>query len=416
MSSRILRRGNMLALTATAGAAVLALAACGSGGGSGSSANSALVICEVAATSGPFTQLGTTDEQGADAFVKMVNKQGGVLGHQLTLVKENDQSNPATAASLVRKCVTQDKANFIFGPEETSTATAAMPVADSLHTILLGWQSGWTDIGLSDAMLHSQYVFPAIGDVFHADDQAAVRKLIEPRHYTRVAVIQDNAPGGLGNDTYTASLAKNNEFQVVAKQVTTPGSTNDTPQALALLQANPQIIVLGEIPGSDTITAIKAIRAQNPSIPIAECSGCTIPSFIQAAGGATTMKNVYLLGSPQSLVDDIAKNAANQPAIDDTKQYIAAMQAAGFNDPEAINGSSEGWDAGRELVAAIKAANSVSPSAVSQALQHQKIVVGGLQGYYFNRTPDNHGQIDNTVSAMQIVGQDGSLQAAPVTQ
>jgi branched-chain amino acid transport system substrate-binding protein len=389
----------MLALTATTGAAVLALAACGSGGGSGSSANSALVICEVAATSGPFTQLGTTDEQGADAFVKMVNKQGGVLGHQLTLVKENDQSNPATAASLVRKCVTQDKANFIFGPEETSTATAAMPVADSLHTILLGWQSGWSDIGLSDAMLHSQYVFPAIGDVFHADDQAAVRKLIEPR-----------------NDTYTASLAKNNEFQVVAKQVTTPGSTNDTPQALALLQANPQIIVLGEIPGADTITAIKAIRAQNPSIPIAECSGCTIPSFIQAAGGATTMKNVYLLGSPQSLVDDIAKNAADQPAIDDTKQYIAAMQAAGFNDPEAINGSSEGWDAGRELVAAIKAANSVSPSAVSQALQHQKIVVGGLQGYYFNRTPDNHGQIDNTVSAMQIVGPDGSLQAAPVTQ
>ena len=410
-------RARLLALTATTCAGGLVLAACGSGGGgTAASGNGPLVICEVAATSGPFTQLGTTDEQGADAFVKMVNKQGGVLGHKLTLVKENDQSNPATAASLVRKCVTQDNANFIFGPEETSTASAAMPVADSLHTIMLGWQSGWTDIGLPDSVLHSQYVYPAIGDVFHADDQAAVQKLIEPRHYSRVAVIEDNAPGGLGNDTYTASLAKGGDFQVVAKQITTPGATNDTPQALALLKANPQIIVLGEIPGSDTITAIKAIRAQNPTIPIAECSGCALPSFIQAAGGPTAMKNVYLLGSPQSLVDDLAANAANQPAIADTKQYLAAMKAAGFTDPEDVNGSSEGWDAGRELVAAIKAAGSVSTSAVAAQLQHQQITVGGLQGYYFHRTPDNHGNITNTVSAMQIVAPDGSLKAAPVTQ
>lgn len=416
MSSRISARGRSLTLAATAGAGVLALAACGGGGGAAASGNGPLVICEVAATSGPFTQLGTTDEQGADALVKMVNKQGGVLGHQLTLVKENDQSNPATAASLVRKCVTQDNANFIFGPEETSTASAAMPVADSLHTIMLGWQSGWTDIGLPQSVLHSQYVYPAIGDVFHADDQAAVQKLIEPRHYSRVAVIEDNAPGGLGNDTYTASLAKGGDFSVVAKQVTTPGATNDTPQALALLQANPQIIVLGEIPGSDTITAIKAIRAQDPNIPIAECSGCATPSFIQAAGGAATMKNVYLLGSPQSLVDDVANNAANQPAIADTKQYIAAMSAAGFTQANDVNSSSEGWDAGRELVAAIKAAGSVSTSAIVQQLQHQKITVAGLQGYYFARSSANHGNITDTVSAMQIVAPDGSLQAAPVTQ
>lgn len=416
MTSKLFGRGRMMAWTAMAGASALALAACGGGGGSASgSSNSELVVCEIAATSGPFTQLGTTDMQGADAFFKMINKQGGVLGHKFRLVKENDQSNPAQAASLVRKCVTQDKANFIFGPEETSTATAAMPVADSLKTILLGWQSGWNDIGLSDSMLHSQYLFPAIGDVFHADDLATVQKLILPRHYTRVAVIEDNAPGGLGNDTYTASLAKNGEFKIVSTQIATPGSTNDTPQALAMLKANPQIIVLGMIPGADTITAIKAIRAQNPTIPISECSGCALPSFIQGTGGPTAMKNVYLLGSPDSLVNDLTNNATNAPAIADTKNYIAAMKAAGY-DQEAINGSSEGWDAGRELVDAIKTAKSVETNAVSQALQHQKIAVGGLQGYYFQRTPDDHGAIPTTVSAMDIVAPDGSVTAAPVTQ
>jgi ABC-type branched-subunit amino acid transport system substrate-binding protein len=413
MNSRTLRR-RTVAVTTIASAAVLGLAACGSG--SGSSASGDLVVCEIAATSGPFTQLGQADERGADALAHMVNKQGGVLGHQIKLVKENDQSNPATAASLVRKCVTQDNANFIFGPEETSTATAAMPVADTLHTVLLGWQSGWTDIGLADAQLHSPYLFPGIGDVFHADDLDAVQKLVVPQHMSRVAVIEDNAPGGIGNAEYVQSLGSSRGFQMVAKQITTPGSTDDTPQALALLAAHPQIVILGEIPGSDSITAIKAIRAQDPNIPIAECSGCATPSFIAAAGGPTTMKNVYLLGAPQSLVDDVQQNAANKPAIDDTANYIKAMRAAGYTQPNFINNSSEGWDSGRALVAAIQAAKSTDTQAVSNALQHQKIVVGGVQAYYFARTPNNHGQITDTVSAMQIVGPDGSLQAFPAAQ
>lgn len=396
------------------GASLLALTACGYGSDA-ANAGAPIVICEIAATSGPFAQLGEADERGAEALVNMVNKQGGVLGRQFKLVKENDQSDPATAARLVRKCVTNDNADFIFGPEETSTAAAAFPVADALHVITLGWQSGWTDIGLSDALQHSPYLFPAIGDVFHANDLAAVEKIVLPRHYTRVAVIEDNAPGGIGNAEYVAELGKTRGFEVVARQITTPGATNDTPQALALLQADPQIVILGEIPGSDTITAIKAIRAQNPTIPIATCSGCVTPNFISAAGGATTMNEVYLLGSPRALTE-LPPTEENNAAIEDTKAYLAAMQDSGYTSPNDLNSSSEGWDAGRALVDSIKTANSVDTTAVSNALQHQKIVVGGVQAYYFERTPDNHGRITNTVSAMQVVGPDGTLQPAPVPQ
>src|SRR5580693_4444766 len=116
----------------------------GGGGGGGASASSPVTICEIAATSGPFAQLGTNDELGATAWAAMVNKAGGLLGHKVTLVPENDASDPATAAALVHKCVTQVHANFIFGPEETSTASAAVPVANQLQEVLLGWQSGWT--------------------------------------------------------------------------------------------------------------------------------------------------------------------------------------------------------------------------------------------------------------------------------
>ena len=398
---------------AAAGVVLLAglTAGCSSGGG-GSGASGPLTICEIAATSGPFAQLGDNDELGATAWAAMVNKAGGILGHKVTLVPENDASDPATAAALVRKCVTQVHANFIFGPEETATASAAVPIANNLHEVMIGWQSGWAGQGITDANLHS-YSFPGIGNVFFADDLATITQLIAPRHYTRVAVIEDNAPGGLGNTQYMQSLASQYGYQVVASQITNPGATDDTPQVLNLLKANPQIIVLGLIPGPDTITFIKAVRAQNPTIPISECSGCATSTFVAAAGGPTAMQNVYLIGTPDNVLSAVQSNAANAPALTDIKNYIAAMKAAGEGSANDINEGGEGWDTGRELAAAIESAKSTAADAVKNALANQTLVTGGIQCYFWQRSPSNYANITKILSAVVTVGSDGTFNVLP---
>jgi ABC-type branched-subunit amino acid transport system substrate-binding protein len=389
------------------------VAGCSSGGGGSSAASGApLTVCEIAATSGPFAQLGDNDELGATAWAAMVNKAGGVLGHKVTLVQENDASDPATAAALVRKCVTQVHANFIFGPEETATASAAVPIANELKEVTLGWQSGWAGQGISAANLTS-YAFPGIGNVFFADDLATVTQLIVPRHYTRVAVIEDNAPGGLGNTQYMQSLAGQNGYSVVASQITNPGATDDTPQALNLLKANPQIIVLGLIPGPDTITFIKAVRAQNPTIPISECSGCATSTFVNAVGGAAAMQNVYMIGTPENVLSAIPSNSTSAPALTDTRAYIAAMKAAGLGSANDIDEGGEGWDTGRELTAAIESAKSTSPDAVKNALAHQALVTGGIQAYYWQRSPSNYANITQIYSAVVTVGANGSFTVLP---
>jgi len=412
-STHLFRRLRVLG-SAAAGAVLAAglAAGCSSGGGSSAASGSPLTVCEIAATSGPFAQLGDNDELGATAWADMVNKAGGVLGHKITLVQENDASDPATAAALVRKCVTQVHANFIFGPEETATASAAVPIANELKEVTLGWQSGWAGQGISAANL-SSYAFPGIGNVFFADDLATVTQLIVPRHYTRVAVIEDNAPGGLGNTQYMQSLASKNGYSVVASQTTNPGATDDTPQALNLLKANPQIIVLGLIPGPDTITFIKAVRAQNPTIPISECSGCATSTFVNAVGGATAMQNVYMIGTPENVLSAIPSSSASAPALADTRAYIAAMKAAGLGSANDIDEGGEGWDTGRELTAAIESAKSTSPDAVKNALAHQALVTGGIQAYYWQRSPSNYANITQIYSAVVTVGADGSFNVLP---
>ena len=94
-------------------------------------------------------------------------------------------------------------------------------------------------------------------------------------------------------------LAAQNGFQLVSAQIDQVGATDVTPQVLAMLAAKPQIILFGLVPGTDSITAIKAIRAQDPAIPISECTACELPSFIAAAGGPAAMQNIYLLGSAE---------------------------------------------------------------------------------------------------------------------
>ena len=413
-STHLLRRLRVLGSAAAGVVLAAGLAAgCSSGGGGSSAASGApLTVCEIAATSGPFAQLGDNDELGAKAWADMVNKAGGVLGHKITLVQENDASDPATAAALVRKCVTQVHANFIFGPEETATASAAVPIANELKEVTLGWQSGWAGQGISAANLTS-YAFPGIGNVFFADDLATITQLIVPRHYTRVAVIEDNAPGGLGNTQYMQSLAGQYGYSVVASQITNPGATDDTPQALNLLKANPQIIVLGLIPGPDTITFIKAVRAQNPTIPISECSGCATSTFVNAVGGAAAMQNVYMIGTPENVLSAIPSNSTSAPALADTRAYIAAMKAAGLGSANDIDEGGEGWDTGRELTAAIESAKSTSPDAVKNALAHQALVTGGIQAYYWQRSPSNYANITQIYSAVVTVGANGSFNVLP---
>jgi len=139
---------------------------------------------------------------------------------------------------------------------------------------LVSLSSGWQTSGYPASELNS-WGFPGFYDVFYNDQLASVQQLIVPRHYTRVALLEDNCGSVcLANKGSVQSLAAKYGFQLVSTQIDQVGATDVTPQVLAMLAAKPQIILFGLVPGTDSITAIRAIRAQNPTIPISECSAC----------------------------------------------------------------------------------------------------------------------------------------------
>src|SRR6204780_5072989 len=406
----MIRRRTPFKLTAAAAVVLAAgaLAACSSGGGGNSaSSNSPIVVCSDEALAGPYAQIGETDNWGSEAYFKHVNATGGILGHKVTYISLNNQSSAAQSELDARKCIQTYHAQFIVGPESGADTESALPIAITNKTILISLSSGWQSNGYPSSELNS-WGFPGFYDVFAEDQIASVQNLIVPRHYTRVALLEDNCGSVcLANQATVQNLAKQDGFQLVSTQIDQVGATDVTPQVLAMLAAKPQIILFGLVPGTDSITAIKAIRAQDPTIPISEGSACELPSFVSAAGGPTAMQDIYVLGSMRNWLTQAqaGTTATDKATAAGLTQYIAGMQAAGLGNDNAIENSQEGWDAGLEIDWAIKQAGNLDETTVMQKLQHLDI---NTLGIVWARTPQNYENISQVLAAMEIISPNGT--------
>ena len=405
----MIRRRALLKVSAAAATVLVAsaLAACSSGGGTSAGGNSPIVACGDLALAGPYAQIGETDNYGAQAYFDSVNKTGGILGHKVNYVTLNNQSNAAQSELDAQECVEKYHAQFIIGPESGADTESALPIAIAHKTILISLSSGWQTNGYPTNELTS-YGFPGFYDVFAEDDVASAQNLIVPRHYTRVALLEDNCGSVcLANQATVEGLAKQDGFQLVSTQIDQVGATDVTPQVLAMLAAKPQIILFGLVPGTDSITAIRSIRAQDPTIPISECSGCELPSFVSATGGASVMKNIYLLGSMQNWLTAAEQGTtANEKATAASiKAYIAGMTAAGMSNANDIDNSQEGWAAGLEIDWAVKQAGNLDETTIMQKLQHLDI---NTMGIVWTRSPSNYESYSEVDAAMEVIGANGT--------
>ena len=402
-----MRRSKLIPLAAAAFLAVTALAACSSGGGN-SGSNSAIVACGDLALAGPYAQIGETDNWGATAYFDYINKHGGILGHQVKYFNLNNQSNAANAELNAKKCIQTYHAQVIIGPESGADTESAMPIAIASKTVLISLSSGWQSNGYPASELNS-FGFPGFYDVFYQDQYDSVQNLIVPRHYKRVALIENDCGSVcLANQGTVQALAKQYGFQLVSTQIAPLAATDVTPQVTNLLAAKPDIILFGLVPGTASITAIRAIRTQDPNIPISECSACELPSFIAAAGGASAMKNIYVLGSMSQWLDKAKQGTSDQAKATAAglEQYMAGMKGAGLSQEDQIDNSQEGWDAGLEINWAMTQAGTVTDeTAIMQKLQHLNI---NTLGIVWNRDPSNYENISQVLAAMETINPDGS--------
>src|SRR5262245_28326827 len=77
--------------------------------------------------SGPVAASGNYIRMGAEIARDWVNAKGGVLGRPVTLLIEDNKSDPKEAATAAEKLIVRDKVPVIMGAWGSSMTLAAMP-------------------------------------------------------------------------------------------------------------------------------------------------------------------------------------------------------------------------------------------------------------------------------------------------
>src|SRR5260221_4914960 len=106
--------------------AIPALPGCGGGGG-----DQEIRIGEYSSLTGTAATFGTSTDKGAKLVVEETNAAGGVLGKQIKLIVEDDQSKPEEAATVVTKLITRDGVKAVVGEVASSRSLAAAPICQS---------------------------------------------------------------------------------------------------------------------------------------------------------------------------------------------------------------------------------------------------------------------------------------------
>jgi len=110
--------------------AALAFSASGCGHKSAGSASDPILIGVSLPLTGDFSEPGKGIQRGYEAWAKIVNAAGGLLGRQVKLKFLDDQSSADRVVSDYEQLVGKDKVNLVFGPFSTRLVVPAARVAE----------------------------------------------------------------------------------------------------------------------------------------------------------------------------------------------------------------------------------------------------------------------------------------------
>jgi branched-chain amino acid transport system substrate-binding protein len=96
-----------------------------------------MVIGEYGSLTGGTATFGISTDEGLQLAVDQINAKGGVLGRQLKVVVEDDQSRPEEAVTVVQKLINEDKVVAVIGEVASTRSLAAAPVCQRAHIPML---------------------------------------------------------------------------------------------------------------------------------------------------------------------------------------------------------------------------------------------------------------------------------------
>lgn len=329
-------RHEVAARWAAVGAMAVVMAACGNSSTTTGLSGSPVVMATVSPLTGQYAAYGIPTYEGSLAAAKVINDNGGVLGHQLKVDGIDDVSDPGDAVTAVNKEIALNNPVALVGIDGFAIK-ALQPIFDG-HGIVGSFLGGSTayDV-ITDPLLYR--CNPSDSELSIAQAVAANQKGYKTAIAMNTEVNADQvgylqkawqAVGG----SYLGSILLLN------------GQTSYRSEVQKAINYHPDVIFLSLDPTSASVLFANFQQADNLAIPFIGTDALGQPAFIKAVGPAVAQAHMTSVqGSNAQTPSYQAFSTAYQSvnghapltnssyAFDCTVVFALAIDLAGSSDP-----------------------------------------------------------------------------------
>lgn len=301
---------------------------------------------------GPTFNFGLSAKNGVLMAADEINQAGGINGHQIDIVIEDDKGSPEEAARVTGKLIDRYKVIAIVAAGASGNSLAASPKAQAAHVPLIAPSS--TNPAVTQA---GDYIFRACFiDPFQGKVMAKfAANTLEAK---KAAIMLDfNSPYSRGLTEFFELSFTKLTGQIVIKQSFSQGDADYRGQLSAIKTANPDVIYIPGYYGDVAIIA-KQARQLGLNVPLLGTDGWDAPELWELGGDA--LNNSYISNH----------YSADDPSETIQKFVHAYRQRYGNLTPDAH--AALAYDALRFLAEAIQKAGTTEGPKLRDALAETK--------------------------------------------
>ena len=324
----------------------------------------------MAESTGPNAEAGINQMNGAKMALEEINKAGGVLGRQLELrIEDNQSTNPGSVLAMSKLTSGTDLTALIGSVRSTQTQA----VAPTVLKVGLPMVIGGTDYGLTHA--NNPWIFRA-----RPNDGYSAKVIadygVNTLKLKKWAIVHSTDSFGNGGKNILTESLKGMGITPVTVQGFTSNSQDFTPIVLAIKQSGADVISSYIANSTDVGIFAKQLRQLGVTAAWVGSPSVATDTAMKLAGDA--LHGTYS-------ISDFAIEASPE-----AKVYAKSYREKYNLEPDLF--SSWSYDAVKLLATAIKTANSTKPDDIKKALHAIKGYKGAEGTYNFDKNGDGlHG-------------------------
>jgi len=289
--------------------------------------------------------------KGLDLWREQANARGGLAGRPIEFVVYDDRSDPATAARLYEKLITDDKVDLVMSSLGSATAATGSAVAEKHKIIMINGG------GAAEAIQQRgfKYVFQTAARISSYAD--GVVPLIEKYKVKSIALVSRDYAAARDISKAIKGSIKDKDIKVVIDEYFPAGTADFSSQIAKGQQLQPDLWI-GLLYPNEAIETVRQFHSVNYMPKLFIANGVSQDDFITSAGKDAE----YALG--MSLYEPSLPSEGN-------KEFVRTYHAKYNADPGYY--AAFGFVAGTVLEAAVKKAGSVGTEKLRDVLTTLKL-------------------------------------------